>query len=205
MPAEDFLEDVVLRPASTVPTPGAISPYDAIIRACATSHRLDWLLVAALISQESGFNPCLASSAGAVGLAQVMPATALELGITDPWEPGQNIEAGTRYLRRMYDAFAYVEDPERTAFALAAYTAGIGHVLDACSLAAVDGRDPARWSGNVEETMAQLANPDYARRATFGGACGHQVVAFVNLVLARWNSYAEAPSADSCVTPSTPN
>ncbi|MBN1423472.1 transglycosylase SLT domain-containing protein [Candidatus Fermentibacteria bacterium] len=165
------------------------SPYDDIIRAAAARHDLDWLLLAALIFHESGFDPCRASSAGAVGLMQVMPATATELGIFDPWEPRQNIEAGARYFRRMYDSFHRLDEADRVACAVASYCAGLGHVLDACSLSAADGRDPARWAGNVEETMAMLTNPVYARRATHGGADGHQAVAFANMVLLRWQEY----------------
>ena len=168
----------------------AVSPYDDLIQASATRHELDWLLIAALIFHESRFNPCLASSAGAVGLAQILPSTATELGVLDPWEPGQSIEAGTRYLRKMYDVFEPVGEDDRVAFSLASYTAGLGHVLDACSLSAVDGRDPRRWSGNVEETLAQLSDTVFAQRATHGGAHGHQAVAFVNLVLERWRDYA---------------
>jgi membrane-bound lytic murein transglycosylase F len=92
----------------------------------------------------------------------------------------------------MYDAFGRLQERDRVAMALASYTAGLGHVLDACSLAAADGGDPTLWSGNVEESLALLSNPDYALRATHGGACGHQAVAFVNLVLDRWEDYAAA-------------
>ncbi len=166
-----------------------IGPYDDLIRESASGQGLDWLLLAALVLHESGFNPCLASSAGAVGLAQVMPETAEELGVRDPWDPAQSIEAGARYLRRMYDVFKGVEEIDRVAFALASYTAGLGHVLDACSLAAVDGRDPRKWAGNVEETLAQLTNPEFAQRATRGRARGHQAVAFVNRVLQSWSAY----------------
>lgn len=187
------------RPARAGGTPAGpvFSPYDGLIRTSAARHGMDWLLVAALISHESGFNPCLASSAGAVGLMQVMPSTAAQLGFLEPWEPRQNIEAGVQYLRLMYDAFRWLDEIDRTACAVAAYCAGLGHVRDACSLSVVDGRDPSRWAGNVEETLAQLSNPEFARRATYGGAQGHQAVAFANLVVNRWQGYAAMRPAAS--------
>lgn len=74
-----------------------------------------------LVQQESGFRPDVTSSAGAYGLAQLMPGTAAELGV-DPRDPLQNLEGGARYLRQQLDAFG---SPE---LALAAYNAGPGRV-----------------------------------------------------------------------------
>jgi hypothetical protein len=74
-----------------------------------------------VIQQESGFRPDVTSSAGAYGLAQLMPGTAAELGV-DPRDPLQNLAGGARYLRQQLDAFG---DP---ALALAAYNAGPGRV-----------------------------------------------------------------------------
>lgn len=79
---------------------------------------LDPTLVRAVIQVESGFNRYAQSNKGAMGLMQLMPATARELKVSDPWDPEQNVRAGTAYLRRMLDRFGEVE------LALAAYNAG---------------------------------------------------------------------------------
>jgi len=79
---------------------------------------LDPRLVQAVIQVESGYNPRALSRKGAVGLMQLMPGTARDLSIPDPWDPEQNVRGGTTYLRRMIDRFGELE------LALAAYNAG---------------------------------------------------------------------------------
>ncbi|MFO7830699.1 MAG: transglycosylase SLT domain-containing protein [Desulfuromonadaceae bacterium] len=85
----------------------------------ARKHRLDPDLVKAVMRAESNFDPGCVSSAGARGLMQVMPATAAEIEIYDLFDPSQNIAAGSRYLRQMFERFSGNLD-----LALAAYNAG---------------------------------------------------------------------------------
>ncbi len=84
----------------------------------AQQYRLDPALIHAVISAESGFNPTAVSPAGAIGLMQLMPATAERYRIADPFDPIANIEGGVRHLRFLLDKFKTIR------LALAAYNAG---------------------------------------------------------------------------------
>ena len=80
-------------------------PYDGIVRAHAASYGLDPILIHALIQQESGHNPNLCSGVKACGLMQLMPGTASELGVSNVFDPNQNVRGGTRYLKQMIGMF----------------------------------------------------------------------------------------------------
>jgi len=108
---------------AVAPVAGDETAYDAAIQAAAARHGIDPALLKGLIRQESNFNPAARSSAGALGLTQLMPATAAELGVTDPTDPLQAIEGGALYLRRQLDRFG-----GDVRLALAAYNAGPGAV-----------------------------------------------------------------------------
>jgi soluble lytic murein transglycosylase-like protein len=99
--------------------------YLPLIREAELRHRLPPRLLQALIWAESRFNPLAVSPAGAAGLAQLMPATARELGVANRHDPQENIDGGARYLRQMLDRFGSVH------LALAAYNAGPGAVTKA--------------------------------------------------------------------------
>jgi soluble lytic murein transglycosylase-like protein len=102
---------------------GRPSAYDGLIRRTAQRNELDPALLSAVVRQESGFDPGARSSAGAMGLMQLMPDTAKSLGVSDPYNAAQNLEGGARMLRGLIDRYG-----GRLDLALAAYNAGSGAV-----------------------------------------------------------------------------
>lgn len=143
---------------------GTLSRYDAIIQKYAKAMNWDWRLVAALIQQESGFNPLATSWAGARGLMQLMPGTARQMGLPPAqlYNPEWNIRAGTAYLKYLEDTWKDIPDfTQRTKFILASYNAGPGHVQDAARLAKKYGYAGDKWDGAVEYFILYKSNPRF--------------------------------------------
>ena len=99
-------------------TPKISTPLTQMVEESARAHSVDPLLVQAVIAVESNYNANAVSPKGAEGLMQLMPPTARMLGVTNTFDPQQNIEAGVRYLKQLQDL--YKDDT----LALAAYNAG---------------------------------------------------------------------------------
>ena len=97
---------------------------DAAVERAAGRHNVDPNLVRALIKVESNFNPNAVSSKGAMGLMQLMPQTARELHLTNPFDPEENVDAGVRHLKKLMESFG-----GDVRLSLAAYNAGAGAVV----------------------------------------------------------------------------
>jgi soluble lytic murein transglycosylase-like protein len=94
-----------------------------LIQQTAQREGVDASLLRAVARQESGFRSCAVSPKGAMGLMQLMPSTAQELGVRDPFDPAENLSSGARLLKQLLDRFG-----GDTALALGAYNAGPGRV-----------------------------------------------------------------------------
>jgi len=118
----------------------SLGPWQAQIAAAAEANGIPTAVLTALVEQESGGNPLARSSAGAMGLTQLMPATAAALGVTDPYDPVQSLWGGAAYLGDLLRQFGNLP------LALAAYNAGPGAV--------------ERWGGipPYPQTQAYVAN-----------------------------------------------
>lgn len=123
------------------------TPYGEIIASVSELHGVDPLLVRALIQVESGYRPTARSHKGAMGLMQLMPSTAREYKVHNPYEPRANIEAGIKHLKTLIDRLGSV------ALGLAAYNAGEGAVKK------FNGIPPYRETRNYVSRILSLAGP----------------------------------------------
>jgi membrane-bound lytic murein transglycosylase F len=169
---------------------GSLTPYDNLIKKYSKQYNLDWRLMAAQAFRESRFDPQSRSWAGAVGLFQLMPRTAQELGFEDIRAVESNTHAGIRYMSLLLSrADQKIPLKHRIRFAVAAYNAGEGHVKDARRLATRMGWDADRWFGQTEKAMLLLEQPRYHRTARFGYVRGSEVVAYVSRVQLTYDHY----------------
>src|SRR5262245_58412509 len=146
---------------------------DQLVNQASRKYGVPAGLIRSVIHFESGGNPKIRSPAGAVGLMQLMPATAAGLGVTDPTDPAQNIDGGTRYLAGMIRQFGSVP------LALAAYNAGPGAV-----------RAAGNKIPNYPETQAYVRNV-----TSLAGVDGASATSPVPVGQAAVPSAGEAPSA----------
>ncbi|MBU8911335.1 MAG: membrane-bound lytic murein transglycosylase MltF [Desulfobacterales bacterium] len=161
--------------------------YKKLIIEESIKYGFDWKLVAAVVYQESHFNPNAKSFTNVRGLMQVTTATAEEMGIENHLNPSQSIKAGIKYLDKMVKKFDYFEDEyERILFALASYNVGYGHVIDAMRIAVDMGLDEIKWQ-NLKTTLPLLSKSKYYKKTKYGYARGWEPVQYVERILTYYD------------------
>jgi len=171
---------------------GRISPYDELFREAGREIEVDWRLLAAQAYAESQFDPAAVSWAGARGLMQVLPRTAQQMGVNGALEdPHNGVRAGALYLRHLIDTLEpSLPMGDRLRMALAAYNAGLGHILDARRLARERGLDPDRWFGHVEQVLPLLSREAFYSRSRYGYCRCRQTVAYVRRIQDQYAAYS---------------
>ena len=158
--------------------------YNSLIQYYAELNGFDFKLIKSQIWKESNFNPKAISSVGARGLMQLMPATGQEMGLSDFFNPEENIIAGIKYLKIQYQHFPEIPlHEEKIKFSLASYNGGRGYLNTAIKLSKKDNIDYTKWD-NVSKYLSEelwpknLVKPDFV-----------QIIVYVNQIMLKFKSY----------------
>ncbi|MFK8038475.1 MAG: transporter substrate-binding domain-containing protein [Crocinitomicaceae bacterium] len=173
-----------------------LSPYDDIIKKQSKKMGWDWRLISAIIYQESKFETYKTSWAGAFGIFQFMPATAVSYGINENSSAEAQINAGIKKLNKNYKQWLKVvpDTLEAIHFTLATFNAGRAHVDDARALAPHFGKNSDTWFGNVDSMILGLSQPKFYRHeaAKYGYMRGIQTFEYVYEIMERFEEYKHA-------------
>jgi membrane-bound lytic murein transglycosylase F len=112
---------------------------------------------------------------------QLTRSTAKSLGVTDIYAPEQNIPAGVRHLKDLYDHYDKAQGDDRLWIALAAYNIGMGHIQDARDLTRDRGEDPNSWTA-LKQTLPLLSQKAFYRNSRYGFCRGEEPVAYVRQI-----------------------
>ena len=156
--------------------------HSPIIQEAAEKHGFDWRLIVAQTYQESHLNPGATSPAGAYGLMQLTPSTAKSLGVTSILDPRQNVHAGVRHLKNLYDHFDGANGSDRLFIALAAYNIGLGHIFDARNIARRMNLDPNQWS-SMSKVLPLLRYREYYTKAKYGYCRGTEPIKYIRQIM----------------------
>ncbi len=177
---------------------GKISGFDHLFKEYAKEIGWDWRLLASQAFVESRFDNTVVSWAGARGIMQIMPSTALAYKV-QPSQLTDNetaIATGVRILKDLDKSLSsYVKDPEeRKKFILAAYNSGPAHVYDAIALARKHGYNPSLWHGNVAEALLLKSHAEYYNDPVckYGYFRGRQTIKYVDDVLGFYKRASKA-------------
>lgn len=173
---------------------GTLSDYDDLLKRYAADLEWDWRLLASQTFQESRFEPRARSWAGAAGLLQLMPPTAREFGVTDVYDPEQNVAGATRFIRWLENYWEdKIADPaERLKFVLASYNTGHGHVEDARRLTVKNGADDTVWADVAFWLLQKSKREVYTDPVVkYGFSRGLEPVTYVSLILDRYDHYTQ--------------
>lgn len=173
---------------------GKISHYDALFKKYAKTIGWDWRKLASLAFTESNFDTAVVSWAGAKGLMQLMPGTARAMGVPSGKEHNseESVKAACKFIAITERSLRQIKDTnERTNFVLAAYNAGLGHVLDAIALAKKYGKKPYVWRDNAETFILKKSKPQFYNDSVckYGYLRGVETYTFVREINKRYEMY----------------
>ena len=186
-------------PVAVVEEPVAkyvISPYDELLQLVGEEYGIDWILLSAIASAESEFRFDAVSSAGAVGLMQIMPAVARNMGYTREslFDARISAEVASQLLienNKMLHLPSEFDSTERLHFILACYNAGYSRIADARRLARYHDDDADTW-GVVATYLSLLAEPEYAEHEVVSSGIFYgsdETIAYVSKVMHLYNIY----------------
>ncbi len=156
--------------------------YEESIKRSAKKYGFDWRLIAAVIYQESQFDPEARSHRGVRGLMQLTDLTAKEVGVTDRLDPEQSIMGGVKYLKNLYQRYDTAKGLDRILLTLASYNVGPRHISNAQRIARKKGLKPYKWL-SLEQTLPLLCQEEYLKLNKFGYCRGTEPVRYVNRIL----------------------
>ncbi len=159
--------------------------YESKIKTEAAKYSFDWRLIAAMIYQESHFNPHARSYTGVRGLMQLTLVTAREMGIKSRLNPEQSIQGGVKYLNKIYQRFDDVNTVDRMKFTMASYNIGYGHIRDAQMLAEQQKMDKNTWNTMIK-VLPLLRYRKYYKQTRYGYARGTEPVRYVERIMSYY-------------------
>ncbi|WP_410497650.1 membrane-bound lytic murein transglycosylase MltF [Chitinibacter sp. S2-10] len=161
---------------------------------------LDWRLIAALSYQESHWNPDAVSPTGVRGIMMLTNETAQRMNV-DRTNPYESIIGGAKYIQLLKETLAdRVAEPDRTWLALAAYNIGMGHLIDARTLAVRMKKDPNSWA-DVKSVLPLLRKPEVFSTLKYGYARGGEPVVFVESLQSYYDVLARFQPPSKTVLP----